>query len=51
VTIQVVLPEMKIRSPPGYFHHVLALLLKAFWRRFWFKPHIRSRDSSVAFDS
>ena len=26
-------------------------LLKTFWRRFWFEPHIISRDGFVAFDS
>jgi len=25
--------------------------LKTFWRRFWFEPHIISRDGFVAFDS
>jgi len=27
------------------------LLLKTFWRRFWFETHIISRDGFVAFDS
>jgi len=27
------------------------LLLKTFWRRFWYEPHIISRDGFVAFDS